>query len=147
MLKPTSNTRWYLGASILVVSLSLGCGTTAQAQPAGENCPNRRECVNIVVDGSGCPQYTTYKGVRDAVPNLSKSDARRMWFYIVDENARQQEIEFQAYFDPFKKPELAGVGRAQSQRLDRDVPTDVNFKYTVTVQNCTPMDPLIRISR
>ncbi len=130
-----------LGLAVLMSSMA------AQAQPAGQNCPNKRECVNIVVDGNGCPQYTTYNGVKDAVPNLSKTRARRMWWYIVDTNATEQQIEFQAYFDPFKKPELSGVGRAESQRLDRNVPTGVNFKYTVTVDGCTPMDPLIRITQ
>ncbi len=134
-------------AATLAVLFLLGNVSSALAQPSGVDCPRKRLCINVVVDGNGCPSYTTFEGVKDKVPNLSKQSARRMNWYMVNEAGAQQQIPFKIYFDPFKKPELDGTGMAQSQRLDKHVPVNVNFKYTVVVESCPPYDPMIRILR
>jgi hypothetical protein len=119
--------------------------SAAQARPAVEDCPDKRLCVEVVVDGSGCPSYTRYEGVKDKWPVLEKTSAKKMLWYIVNEQGDEQRIAFKAYFDPFQKPEVSGVGSAKSKNLDRNVPTGVSFKYTVVVDGCEPLDPMIRI--
>jgi hypothetical protein len=65
---------------------------------------------------------------------------------MVNEAGVQQPIAFEVFFDPFRGKDISGTGQADSKKLDTTVPTGVDFKYTIVVSGCQPLDPIIRVN-
>jgi len=127
--------------STFMLTVFLAIGTLINSLPAeaGTIIP-----VKILFDGN-CPV--------EAVPtsiDMSKAGQDKVQWAAYDRSTGQPiQMGYQIFFDPFKGKSLTAGnnGVATSQPVARDVPVNVNFKYTVYNPECPtqPLDPMIRI--
>lgn len=134
-------------ALTLLCTLILAASSShAQNNRAANNCPNKRACIEVVLDKNNCPVYTRYKDRLNGVPALVKDSTKKIRWFMVNFDGVQQNVAFKVYFDPFRNVDVQGTGMADSKRLDPDIPAGVEFKYTVVVEGCQPLDPIIRVN-
>lgn len=80
---------------------------------------------------------------------MSKAGQDKVRWTAYDATSRQPltTVSYQIFFDPFKGKSMdsGNNGEILSQPVAGDVPVNVNFKYTVFTEGCTPVDPNIRI--
>jgi uncharacterized protein YcfL len=123
----------------LSLSIGIGCtvgGLTAQAVD-----------VKVMFDSAACPI-----GVSAEEVTISKSAAEKVnWASYNEDGTQPLPISYQIFFDPFKGKSMVSDrnGQIESQPVDREVPEDVVFKYTVYNPACPngPLDPQIRVRR
>ena len=130
-----------IGSTVMLTVL-LAIGTLINSVPAeaGTKIP-----VKILFDGN-CPVEADPTSI-----DMSKSGQDKVQWTAYDRSTGQPiQIGYQIFFDPFKGKSLTAGnnGVVTSQPVARDVPVNVNFKYTVYNPECTakpPLDPNIRI--
>jgi hypothetical protein len=141
------------------VTMLAGCASTvgvAQTSNASPKmlpaCTANRICVDVIVVDVGdikCPVYTLYKGVLNGEPTITKGGGKKiLWRTANTAGNAAPEVDFRVYFDPFVGQAYSGTGSVTSGVLasgSNAPPSDVQFKYTITVDNCTPLDPMLRV--
>ena len=108
--------------------------------------------VKVFFDSAGCPEYVD-KPFFDLDPKVNGLKVK--WTAVYPEppsdqpEGAQAKMEYKIYFDPFQggKPLESSSGIILSQPIERGIPTNVTYKYTIMGDQCThkPLDPYFRV--
>jgi hypothetical protein len=155
-------------AAAIALTILTGCVTTHNEDnnngPGGPKrtlsaCDTSKYiCVDVIFadipDGSRgtntCPVYTEVGGVLNKEANISLDSRKKIRWRSADiERNVIDTIEFSVFFDPFVGKSYSGKEKIDSKVLasgPNKPPAGVVFKYTITVDDCDPLDPMIRIN-
>ena len=138
-----SNVKGRLQLTVMTVALAMpGCAEVSQVpgNPGGE--PPAAEV--RVYFHEGCPKYVDKWTVEvDQTP-----PQRVKWIaYTLDGSAREKDVSYDIYFDPFVGPANVekGDGIVLSPPVFHKTPQGVDFKYSIVAGSCQALDPFIRV--
>ena len=147
--KRTASQRALNTSCALLVGSIVGCSSLqAEDTPTAPEKNGNAIEVKVFFDGE-CPRY-----VDDALVAMDKGAGKRLEWVAYDlEGKVKTDALYSVYFDPFKgkTDDSNKSGVVKSKPLDRDIPKNVLFKYTIlgTSPNlpadCAPLDPFFRV--